>query len=122
MAFIFATVPPQPTLLEAKGEVLDTDKLDKPHTHESVPDSADAINPPNTASDIAASALSSGGLATPEVTRGRGGQDIALVEADPFRSVPGLQTRDGVAAYVNSVVARDTRALKVRDPCSKARE
>ena len=32
--------------------------------------------------------------------------------ADPFGAVPGLQTREGVAGYINGVVARDGRALK----------
>ena len=83
MAFHFATVPPQPTLLEAKGG----DELGKSNSVVDVPEGAS----PTTVRDIIASALTSGNLATPEVTRGHGGQDIALVEADPFRAVPGLQ-------------------------------
>ena len=91
MAFRFATVPPQPTLLEARGEVVDTEK---PSGSESEQASANATIPSTT--DILVKALSSGGLVTPEVTRGHGGQDIALVEADPFRNVPGLQVRYSV--------------------------
>ena len=91
MAFRYATVPPQPTLLEARGEVVDAEK---PSDSESELTSADATIPSTT--DILAKALSSGGLETPEVTRGHGGQDIALVEADPFRNVPGLQVRHSV--------------------------
>ena len=78
MAFKFATVPPQPTLLEAKGEVIEK-------TNPISPDPEEGPSSPLTASEVVASALTSSGLATPEVTRGRGGQDIALVEADPFR-------------------------------------
>ena len=90
MAFHFATVPPQPTLLEAKGG----EELDKSHT---VVDTVPEDDFPASAKDIIASALTSGNLATPEVTRGHGGQDIALVEADPFRAVPGLQESTAIA-------------------------
>ena len=88
MAFHFATVPPQPTLLEAKeGEELGkSNSVDAPAPEDDIPTAV---------RDIIASALTSGNLATPEVTRGHGGQDIALVEADPFRAVPGLQESTG---------------------------
>ena len=115
MAFQFATVPPQPTLLEAKAKV-DSDKEDgteaRPTPADVAPESASV---PTTASGILEQALSAGGLTTPEVTRGHGGygtQDTALVGADPFVAVPGLQTRAGVTAYINGVVAREPRALK----------
>ena len=118
MAFRFATAPPQPTLLEAKAKVGSV-KEEAAAAAEADPTIAD-VTPgsapaPTTASAILEHALPAGGLTTPEVTRGHGGygtQDTALVGADPFVAVPGLQTKAGVAAYINGVVARDPRALK----------
>ena len=100
MAFKFATVPPQPTLLEAKGEVLDQNNPIISPEPEEGPSS------PLTASEVVARALTSSGLATPEVTMGCGGQDIALAEADPFRAVPGLQEPNSIEK-LNSIFTKN---------------